>query len=224
MYHPLGFRLLLEDYFKGTKPQKRNAFLRLVRALLKDKKAAPVLTDILREFTEEEASEILLRIAERLDIESHNVVWKEENFQNVMLNTIRFYSCAGALIKELRRKRLGKDGCIDSKEDSVSPSSNNFPWSKERIREELIKVFLENRCIRKAAAESLLTTPENLRSRIFPQFQIREKEVKRKWIHNAVRQNHGGVKETARQLGMNIRTLQKKLRAEEFLTHPQRLF
>ncbi len=212
MYHPLGFKLLLEDYFQGTKLQKRNAFLRLIRAIMLDRKVSALLMGLLRDFTEEEASEILLRIAERLDTESHRITWREKDFQSVMLNTIRFYSCAGNLIKELRKKREGKGCGIVSKKNIHASLPNHFVSQSEQIREDLIKVFRENRCIRKAAAESLLTTPENLSSRIFPRFGIDEKEVKKEWIYDAVEQNHGRVKEAACQLGINIRTLQKKLK------------
>jgi transcriptional regulator with GAF, ATPase, and Fis domain len=223
MYHPLGFQLLLEDYFLGTKPQKRNAFLKLVRAIMLDREASALLMDLLRDVIEKEASEILLRIAERLDTESHRITWREEDFQSIMLNTIRFYSCAGDLIKELRKKREGKRCGPVGKKNHPSSLSNHFALSHERIREELINVFRENRCVRKAAAESLLTTPEHLSSKIFPRFRIDEKEVKKEWIYDAVEQNHGRVKEAARQLGINIRTLQKKLKiysTEKPLAYP----
>jgi len=174
MHSPLGFWLILNDYLDGTKSQKRRSLSRLVEAVSKIPSAASMLMDILRPLSEDHISELLLSIAQRLDLEIHKVTWDREDFQNVMINTIRFYSSANQLVKALREKR-DPPNLHRPARSAESPDLNGL-WSREKIREALIQIYLEKKCSRKAAAESLLTTSADLRLRIFPRFGIIEQE------------------------------------------------
>jgi len=210
MHSPLGFWLILNDYLDGTKSQKRRSLSRLVEAVSKIPSAASMLMDILRPLSEDHISELLLSIAQKLDLEIHKVTWDREDFQNVMINTIRFYSSANQLVKALREKR-DPPNLHRPARSAESPDLNGL-WSREKIREALIQIYLEKKCSRKAAAESLLTTSADLRLRIFPRFGIIEKALQRRWIEDAVLECPEKIGEAAERLGMSSQTLRKKLK------------
>lgn len=217
MHSPLGFWLTLNRYIDGTKSQKRIALSRLVRAVSRDPEAAPMLMDLLRPLPEDHVSELLLKIAQGLDLDACKSTWEREDFQGMMINTIRFYSSANQLIKTLREKRNHPDLHLPACTRVDGDPSAGFPdiegrWSREKIREALIKIYMENKCNGKAAAERLLTTSADLRLRIFPLFRIDAGDVKRRWILDAMHKSRGEVKAAACRLGISRAALRNKLK------------
>lgn len=219
-HYPLAFRLLLENYFKGTTPQKRRSLSTLVQVMVQDPEALSPFMGLLKYFREEDASTILLKLAEEMDV-AHQNGWRDkEALRRQKLNATRFYESAGSLVRVFRRRRLSGAAGLQGTDDRSARKGN--AWSYERVREELIRILRENRCVRKYAAQSLLTSSVNLRIRIFPRYRIDEKEVQREWIQEVMMEHPGNIAAAAQALGISPQTLRKRLQRYGMPVPPSR--